>query len=158
MATRKDEPTQLSIVPPNDKKVAEGSPRRKGEHSATSVSTKRTLPPSRDFKFKGYVRCELARSEKEDFLQWRDLNDDSLFGLMCEMVGKGYNISIKASGARDGYNAVMSDVEATNEYAGYVLSAFGKTVEGSVAALLYKHNVKLDADWGNAVDEGEEYR
>ena len=108
------------------------------------------------FSLKGYVRCELAKADKEAFAQWELSQEvtDSL-GVLLSLVDSGYILKIGES--QEGYQASLSAVSCTGDWNGYVLTAHASSPVRATALLVYKHSIMLTSDWSVAIaPAGEE--
>jgi hypothetical protein len=103
--------------------------------------------------FKGFVRCELNKSEASDFKSWSDATSDlDLFTLVMELCDSGYKFSCGENA--QGMGASLTNVEGPVDSRGYVLSAFAGDPNRAVRAVMYKHYVKLAAAWPVGGEEG----
>lgn len=104
--------------------------------------------------FRGYIRCEIARAEVTDFRQWAEGQDDSaIFGQLLKLADSGYRIGFGAKG--DDMMASLSNQDGPEATRGYVLTSFGRDAQTACLGLLYKHYVKLAADWGDGSSEDD---
>jgi hypothetical protein len=107
------------------------------------------------FTLKGYVRCELAASDKEAFKAWEAAQDDAeCLGQLVKVVDSGYLLKVGESG--QGYQASISAATTGTDWDGYVLTAHASSCGRAIALLVYKHLVLMESDWSAWVAEGGE--
>jgi hypothetical protein len=111
-------------------------------------------PAAKQVPFRGYIRCDIARTERMDFEDWvKRLEPLEVFNLLLKLADSGYRVGFGAKG--DDLMASLSNQDGPSETRGYVLTAFGSTAEQACQAVLYKHYVKLSQDWGSGEDEDD---
>ena len=98
------------------------------------------------FALKGYVRCELAKSDKEAFADWEKVAQvsESVMAIL-ELADSGYIFKLGENS--DGYQASLSAVSVVGDWNGYVLTAFASSPIRATMLLLYKHQVMMAGSW-----------
>lgn len=109
------------------------------------------------FTLKGYVRCELAASDKEGFTTWEAEQDPAaILGQLVAEVDSGY--LLKIGEAEKGYQASLCAATTDKGWDGYVLTAHASSGVRASALLVYKHCVLMQRDWTAwTVDDGEDF-
>lgn len=129
------------------------SEKKPGQKPAAS-SALATIGKKAQTPFKGYVRCDIQRSEKDEYLQWRDgFGDEELCGFLDSVVDDNYRFGVSFKDEQ--CIASMTDCDPERAMYGYVLTAFANTAVGALCALAYKHTVKLARDWGTGPGEDD---
>ena len=117
-------------------------------------NTQPQQPKARQVPFRGYIRCEIARSERAEFEAWLAQSPPpDVFDLLLKLADSGYRVGFGAKG--DDLMASLSNQDGPEATRGYVLTAFGSSAEQACQAVLYKHYVKLAEDWGSGGDEDD---
>lgn len=110
--------------------------------------------PIKQFQLKGYVRCELAKGDRDNFDSWSaDLTVDKLFGSMLAMADNGY--IVKLGPQENGFSASVSAWQTHSPNDGYVLTAHAGDPKRAWALLVWKHEVIMAADWALWIGDGE---
>jgi len=105
---------------------------------------------------RGYVNADISKAEREDFLAWYERGKGGLmWAALCEMLDNGYRVS--AGEGDKGFKASATNVEGPMGSRGMCLSGYGSDAQKALAALLYKHEVKLSGDWGEGEAEEDTY-
>lgn len=107
------------------------------------------------FQLKGYVHCDLAKSDKEAFKQWRSGQPAEIGAIfLLRMADSGY--LVKIGEGKDGMCATVSAADVRPEVNGYVLSAFASDADTAMTLLCYKHDVLMAQDWQPFMEPGGE--
>jgi len=104
--------------------------------------------------FNGYIRCDLVRTDKEQFREWsKDKDGGTLWLMIVKLADDGYKFTVGYKGLD--MIAHLSCNNPKNPAYGYILTAFGRDADESTCALLYKHYVKLEEDWLTAEGDAD---
>lgn len=107
------------------------------------------------FKLKGYVRCELSASEKEEFSSWESGRDVAAsMARLVALVDDGY--LLKLSPNSSGFQASLCASETNHAWDGYVLVAMARHAARAADLLVFKHDALLHGDWSQAMDDTSE--
>lgn len=98
------------------------------------------------FVFRGFIRCELNVSERDDYNNWSgSTKDTDLWEMVLKLADSGYKYSVGEN--NNGMVASLSNYDGPSDSRGYILSAHGGSADRATRALFYKHYVKLAEDW-----------
>lgn len=129
-------------------------PEKKPVQKPVTANVPATVTKKVQMPFKGYIRCDIQRSEKDEYLQWRDgFGDEELCGFLDSVVDDNYRFGVSFKDEQ--CIASMTDCDPERVMYGYVLTAFANTAVGALCALAYKHLVKLDKDWGTGANDDD---
>jgi hypothetical protein len=110
-------------------------------------------PSTGQFNLRGYVHCDLAKSDRELFEGWAATVDDAgAFDKLMKLADSGYLVKLGAN--REGFQATLSAYSVRGEVDGFVLTAFAGDAARAVRLLLFKHYVQMAEDWTPYVLEG----
>jgi hypothetical protein len=105
---------------------------------------------------RGYVNADLSKSEKGDYDAWQTgVGNSGLFDMLLALVDDGYRVAFSQDDK--GFRATCTNVEGPLEARGLCLSGYGSDAFRAATSLLYKHYVKLAADWGAGDSEDDTY-
>jgi len=119
--------------------------------AAKQPEKKKPLP---QWEFKGYIKADLQKSERDDFNEWsrgKDMGD--VLEWMCSTVDDGYKIILGINKA--GLCASMHNVDGEKDSKGYILTAYASTMDQACLLLFYKHVHKLDGHWPTSDEDGD---
>lgn len=115
---------------------------------------KKTQAAARNTWEVDFVNVSLSKEQKENLKRW-DVKGELTFDQVTKLVDDGYKLSISADKAHDCVGAYLTtppDVAGTRKRC---LSSRGPDFFGSLRALMFKHLIILDGDWGSAAESGE---
>jgi hypothetical protein len=105
------------------------------------------------FNLKGYVHCDLAKSDREQFALWAaGLGDAAAFDRLMKLADSGYLVKLGAN--REGFQATLSAFDVEPNVDGYVLTAFAGDAGRAIRLLLFKHDALMLGDWTPWIVEG----
>lgn len=109
-------------------------------------AAKNGKPGKGGFSLRGYVRCELAASDKDGFTVWEQAQEPAAtLGQLVGEVDSGY--ILKLGEAEKGYQATLCAASTGRDWDGYVLTAHASSGVRAAALLVYKHCVLMQRDW-----------
>lgn len=124
-----------------------------GKKAQPEAKLRPQRPPS--FQLKGYVRAEFSSADKANFVAWSGgLQKGDLWEVLVKALSDGY--LFKCGVGKEGYTASLSAFDTGKSYDGYVLTAFAGDPEKAALAVMFKHLVMLDGDWGAYAEENTE--
>jgi len=140
----------------------ESLPKKEQERVRQHLEKMRTESPKQaangrngGFSLKGYVRCELSKSDKAAYVEWEAGHSDTeCYGVLVKLADSGYLLKVGESG--NGHQASLSAYSTGNAWDGYVLVSHASNAQRAVMLLVYKHTVLLDADWEAFIGDGGE--
>ena len=98
------------------------------------------------FALKGYIRCELAKTDKEAFAEWeKSAQASECMMALLALVDSGYILKVAENS--EGYQASLSAASVTGDWNGYVLTAFASSPIRATMLLLYKHQIMMAGSW-----------
>jgi len=107
------------------------------------------------FQLKGYVRCELSKSDKEAYREWENGHQAAeSYAVLVKLADSGYLLKVGESG--QGHQASLSAYTTGKPWDGYVLVSHAGNAERAVMLLVYKHEVLLNGDWEAFIGDGGE--
>jgi hypothetical protein len=102
--------------------------------------------PKKQVDFQGYVSVSLQEEDFEAIEKAVTLHDDILIQLQS-VVYDGYKFSSSYEAENKRFKSSLMYMGTNKRYAGWMLSGESDTFLASLAVLLYKHVVRLGADW-----------
>lgn len=108
------------------------------------------------FQLKGYVRCELSKSEKEEYKAWEEATSNvQCYERLIKLADSGYLLKVGDTG--NGFQASLCAATTGKPWDGYVLVSHAGHAARAVMLLVYKHEVLMQSDWsGFLSEEGED--
>jgi len=102
-----------------------------------------------DAEWGGFINVRLQDDAKSEFQHWLEVNNDSIYMVMDDLMGEGMKISLswdKLNGcAIVTFTGAIDDDHMTR----YIMTTRGATWFEALALSVWKHFVYLEADWGN---------
>ena len=99
-------------------------------------------------EFVGYVKHNLSRDEKKDYLEWvEDKSPEYLWERLEELVDSYYKFSCKEDSYGGGVMCSLTCANKTSQDCGLVLTARAPDLYNAALLLLYKHIVLLSGEW-----------
>lgn len=125
--------------------------------AAGKVEPAKNGKPRTGFQLKGYIRCDLSVTEKDGFREWEQQHTAvECYGQLVKAVDSGYLLKVGESG--QGFQATLCASSTGLTWDGYVLTAHAAHAERAVILLIYKHEVLLQSDWSESMQEdGEDF-
>jgi len=105
----------------------------------------------KQFKFKGYVSCNLDKSMRDRVLAWQPTSDD-IMGEIDRLTSDGYKVSFGQDKKNDCIQTSITAYDVSDAVDGYVLTGRGGSLYDAIKSALYKHLQILEADWTSEVD------
>lgn len=116
---------------------------------------KKTQPAQRNSWEVDFVNVSLAKDQKENLKKW-DIKGELTFDNVTRMIDDGYKLSISADKAHDCVGAYLTSPSSPNGERKRCLSSRGPDFFGALRALMFKHLIILEGDWGSAAESGEQ--
>jgi len=105
-------------------------------------------------EFRGYVKYEITKDEKVEYLEWAGGTEIEFLWLELEqLVDSGYKFATKTDSYGGGVQASLTCAEDTNDDCGLVLTARAPDLRNAMLLLLYKHLHLLKGEWSIYHDE-----
>lgn len=98
-----------------------------------------------------FINLELDKVAQADYRVWRE-GLDHVVDLWTELIRGGYRVNTKFDDYSDACSAFIIPGD-DSENSGYILTGRGGNAYRAVSEALYKHEVLLSGEWGNAVNE-----
>lgn len=115
------------------------------------------VKPVKTGDWMGFISCEFTATDKAAFTDAYEnqMNTSDVWERMVNLVEEGYKVSFSMSGSTGTFTCSMTGTQDAPEAAvGFTLTARSGDVNRALAALVYKHDVMLKADWKNAKSTG----
>lgn len=108
------------------------------------------------FQLRGYVRCELSASDKEEFKAWESGQEPAaIFAALVKAADSGYLLKVGEQG--QGAQASLCASSTGQPWDGMVLVAHAGSSVRAATLLVYKHELMMRGDWSAWLsDEGED--
>lgn len=105
--------------------------------------------------FKGYVRMDLRdAADLERFHDYEGkITKEALWDKFADMVADGYKVQAKLDGK--GYKIEAFNVSAEEAAQGYILGAYGSSLQKAATALYFKHEVLMGSSWEEHLEQEE---
>jgi len=114
-------------------------------------------PKNTNNNFKGYVKCDISKLERQDYLTWAKDKDLPFFwDILTRLVDSDYKLAIKPDNYGGGVMASLTCASTGKDDEGLVLTARAPDMDNAVMLLVYKHVVVLDGQWAAWQDENKE--
>ena len=94
-----------------------------------------------------FVDVLLSKEQKSDLVKW-DVKGEVTFDAISRLIDDGYKLSVVADKTHD---CVLASITERGDLGGIrkrCLPARGPDLFGSLRALIYKHSIILEGDWG----------
>lgn len=101
-----------------------------------------------------FVNVVLSKDQKKQLMAW-DVKGEVTFDAITRLVSDGFKLSVSADRAHDCVGAYLTSPKATDGSRQQCLAARGPDMFGAFRALVFKHSIILDGDWGAVENDGE---
>jgi|SRR6185369_12702437 hypothetical protein len=101
-----------------------------------------------------FVNVVLSKEQKQQLMKW-DVKGEVTFDVIAKLVTDGFKLSISADKAHDCVGAYLTTARSSDGVRQQCLSARGPDFFGALRALVFKHAIILDGDWGAVENDGE---
>lgn len=100
----------------------------------------------------GFINVNLNQADKAAFIDWKELQGDSIRATIEDLVSIGFKLSLSYDAPGDFFLACFTGegLALVGDEARYCLTARAPGMGDAIALLLYKHWVMLDRDWSAA--------
>lgn len=106
-------------------------------------------------QFKGYVRMDLKTADDlEKFHDYEGKSSkETLWDAIADLVADGYKVTFKLDGK--GYKVEAFNTSAEEASQGYILGAYGSSLQKATTALAFKHVVLMGSSWVDHLEQEE---
>lgn len=116
--------------------------------------SKKTSGKAPRFNDVEFIQCELSDEQKKD-LKSRKKEGFDAWQLLDGLCEQGYRVTVKYDNWSSSMACFIQPIDEEHENANRILSGRGRTAEGAVLELLYKHFFIFDGVWPIASFKGK---
>lgn len=101
-----------------------------------------------------FVDVLLSKDQKAELVKW-DQKGEVTFDAISRLIDDGYKLSVVADKAHDCVLATLTERGDLGGIRKRCLPARGPDVFGAFKALIFKHSIILEGDWGSVANNND---
>ena len=115
---------------------------------AKKQAQQKLTPTKRNDDFRGYLKCNITKEEKEQFHEWAEkAGMENILSTIARLVDADYKFSVKTDSYGGGVQAALTCADPNNEDQGLCLTARAPDFENAIMLLMFKHIELLRSEW-----------